>query len=104
MRAAKGGVIAPALRLLLGALILLAGGGARATTYTVTADRDSWINEASINQNNGNATTLRATATNGNSQRTRAVIGFTLPSIPTNETITGATLKLFVTTTGTKTV
>src|SRR3954468_9451126 len=98
MRAAKGGVIAPALRLLLGALILLAGGAASATTYTVTADRDSWINEGSINQNNGTSTTLRATANASNAARTRALIGFTLPSIPSNETITGATLKLVVTT------
>jgi uncharacterized repeat protein (TIGR01451 family) len=104
MRAAKGGVIAPALRLLLGALLLFAGGAASATTYTVTADRDSWINQSSATQNNGTATTLRATATNGNTQLTRSLIGFTLPSIPSNETITGATLKLVVTTSGTKTV
>ncbi|MEA3039217.1 MAG: trimeric autotransporter adhesin [Sphingomonadales bacterium] len=104
MRAAKGGAIAPALRLLLGALLLFAGAAAHAGSYTVTADRDSWINEASGSQNNGSATTLRATANNGNAARTRAVIGFTLPSIPSNETITGATLKLFVTTTGTKVV
>jgi uncharacterized repeat protein (TIGR01451 family) len=85
-------------------LVGLAASAAGATTYTVTADRDSWINEASVNQNNANATTLRATASTTNTSRTRAVIGFTLPSIPANETITGATLKLFVTTTGTKPV
>jgi uncharacterized repeat protein (TIGR01451 family) len=104
MRAAKAGIIAPALRLLVAGLLLFAGAVAHAGSYTVTADRDSWINEASINQNNGAATTLRATANNGNAARTRPVIGFTLPSIPSNETITGATLKLFVTTTGTKVV
>jgi uncharacterized repeat protein (TIGR01451 family) len=104
MRAAEKGVVAPALRLLVAGLLLLAGAAAHAGSYTVTADRDSWINEQSVNQNNGSTTTLRATATNGNAQRTRAVIGFTLPSIPTNETITGATFKLFVTTTGTKVV
>jgi uncharacterized repeat protein (TIGR01451 family) len=86
------------------ALFALVASAAGAATYTVTADRDSWINEASVNQNNGNTTTLRATASSTNTSRTRAVIGFTLPSIPSNETITGATLKLFVTTTGTKVV
>jgi hypothetical protein len=96
-----------ALRLLPGfmtALFAFVASAAGATTYTVTADRDSWINEASVSQNNGSATTLRATASTTNTSRTRAVIGFTLPAIPSNETITGATLKLFVTTAGTKSV
>jgi hypothetical protein len=75
-----------------------------AATYTVTADRDSWINEASTAQNNGTVTTVRATASSTNTSRTRAVIGFTLPTIPSNETITAVSLKLFVTTTGTKAV
>jgi trimeric autotransporter adhesin len=77
---------------------------AAAATYTVTADRDSWINEASTAQNNGTATTSRATASSTNTSRTRAVIGFTLPTIPSNEAITAVSLKLFVTTTGTRAV
>jgi hypothetical protein len=102
---ARLGAGAPCLaRALIAACLMLAGSTAAAATYTVTADRDSWINEASTSQNNGTVTTLRATASSTNTSRTRAVIGFTLPAIPSNETITGATLKLFVTTTSIKTV
>lgn len=104
MRAAEGGVIAPALRLLLGALILLAGGAARAGSYSTTATVDSWINEASTNQNNGTVTTLRATASSTNTSRTRSLIIFTLPTIPSNEQIVSATLKLNTTTTSTHSV
>lgn len=91
-------------RALLALACLLTASTAGAATYTVTADRDSWINEATTTQNNGTVTTLRATASSTNTSRTRAVIGFTLPAIPSNETITAVTLKLFVTTTGTKAV
>ncbi|HEX2763091.1 MAG TPA: DNRLRE domain-containing protein [Allosphingosinicella sp.] len=89
-------------------LILLAGvlcpATARAGSYTVNSNGDSWINEASINQNNGTVTTLRATASSTNTSRTRSVIKFTLPAIPSNEAITAATLKLNVTTSSTRTV
>jgi len=103
MRAAKEGVIAPALRLLVAGLLLFAGAAAHAGSYTVTATRDSWINANSTAQNNGTATTLRATNASVSTE-TRALIGFTLPSIPSNETITSAVLKVTVTTTGTSTV
>jgi uncharacterized repeat protein (TIGR01451 family) len=93
MRAAKGGVIAPALRLLVAALLLFAGAAAHAGSYSTTATVDSWINQASPNQNNGTVTTLRATAS------TRSLIIFTLPTIPSNEQIISATLKLNTTTT-----
>ena len=90
----------------LAVLLWLAFGSAAATaaSYTVTADRDSWINEGSANQNNGNDTALRATASATGTNRTRPVIGFTLPSIPSNEVITSAVLQLRVTTAGTSVV
>jgi hypothetical protein len=90
--------------LLFGLLWLAFAGAATAGTYTLTSDRDSWINEGSVNQNNRTDTVLRATASNTGTNRTRPVIAFTLPAIPANEIITSAVLKLRVTTAGTAAV
>lgn len=91
------------LRAAIVACLALTAATATAGTYTVTASQDSWINQSRTSQNNGTATTLSATHVSTTSE-TRAVIGFTLPTIPSNEVITNATLKLFVTTAGTSTV
>lgn len=92
---------------LLSALLLLlaaAPTAASAATYTVNSSGDSWINEGSPNQNNGTNTTLRATASTTNTNRTHALMHFALPAIPANETITSAVLRVRVTLVGTKTV
>ena len=70
---------------------------ANAATYTVTADRDSFIRDDRPNENNGTVTELelRATAVGGNPRA--PVYGFTLPVIPANETIVSATMDLWVT-------
>jgi hypothetical protein len=92
----------PLARLLLGLLLLAcAAPPVLAANYTVTADRDSWLNEGSTNQNNGTDATLRATATSTNTSRTRPVIGFTLPTLPPDEEIVSVLLVLRVTTAGT---
>ncbi|MFL6858879.1 MAG: DNRLRE domain-containing protein [Allosphingosinicella sp.] len=92
------------LRLVLAAFLAIAASAAEAGSYSVTATDDSWTNEASVNQNNGIVTTLRATASSSNASRTRSLIIFTLPTIPSNEQIVSATLKLNTTTTSTRTV
>jgi uncharacterized repeat protein (TIGR01451 family) len=86
------------------AWLALAALPAAAATYTVNSSGDSWINEASTAQNNGTVVTLRATASSTGTSRTRALIAFTLPAIPSNETITSAVLKLRVTTAGSQVV
>ncbi len=93
-----------ALRGLLLVVLAMTGLTAHAASYTVNSNGDSWINEASTAQNNGTVTTLRATASSTGTSRTRAVIAFTLPAIPANETITSAVLRLRVTTTSTRVV
>jgi uncharacterized repeat protein (TIGR01451 family) len=104
MGVAKGRAVGPALRLLVAALLLFAGAAAHAGSYSTTATDDSWINQASPNQNNGTVTTLRATASSTNTNLTRSLIIFTLPTIPSNEQIISATLKLNATTTSTHSV
>ena len=96
-------LLAPAARLrtaLRAALLLLLAATATAAaagTYTVNSSGDTWVNETSPNQNNATTTTLRAT-TVSNTSKTRALIAFTVPAIPANETITSAVLRLRVTT------
>jgi hypothetical protein len=92
------------LRLALAAWLAVAASAAEAGSYSVTATVDSWINEGSTSQNNGTVTTLRATANGSGAARTRSLITFTLPTIPSNEQIVSATLKLNTTTTSTRTV
>jgi hypothetical protein len=96
----------PRLLVRLAVLLWLAlgAGAASAGSYTVTATRDTWINEASTAQNNGTLTTIRATASSTGTSRTRSLIGFTMPVIPSNEVITSAVLQLRVTTAGAQVV
>jgi hypothetical protein len=91
------GVVA-LLRAAILAWLMLAAMPVSATTYTVTASKDSWIDSTSTTTNHGTDNTLRVSPTN------TAVIGFTMPSIPSNETITSAVLKLSVNTTDTHSV
>ena len=77
---------------------------AYAGVYNSTNNGDTWVNEGSVNQNNGTVTTLRATTNGSNAARTRAMIRFTLPAIPANEQITQAILQLRVTTATTRVV
>jgi uncharacterized repeat protein (TIGR01451 family) len=92
------------LALLRLALLLLAAATtspavSAGTLPAVTSTTDTWINENSTAQNNGTATTIRATNTTSTTE-TRSLIAFTMPTIPSNETITSAVLKVTVTTTG----
>lgn len=93
-------LVRASLLLLLG----LTATAASAGSYSATADRDTWINEAQPSQTNGAAVALRATASSTGTSRTRALIGFTLPTIPSNERITSVVLRLRVTTAGTRVV
>ena len=88
-------------RFLAGLALLAFAVPAGAANYVVTADRDSWMNEGSTNQNNGTDTSLRATASSTSTNRTRPVIGFTLPTLPSDEVIVSVLLVLRVTTSGT---
>jgi trimeric autotransporter adhesin len=89
---------------LLLAMLAMTATAATAGVYTVNSTGDTWINEASTAQNNRTTTTLRATASSTGTSRTRALLAFTLPTIPANETITSAVLRLRVTTTSTRLV
>ena len=93
-----------AVRNLLLAVLAMSATAASAGTYTVNSNGDTWINEASPAQNNRTTTTLRSTASSTATSRTRALIAFTLPTIPANEQITSAVLRLRVTTTSTRAV
>jgi uncharacterized repeat protein (TIGR01451 family) len=84
--------------------LALTGSATAAATYTANPSKDSWINESSPTQNNGAATTLRATSSSSNTSRTRALIAFTMPSIGATEVITSAVLNLRVTTSSTQAV
>ena len=68
------------------------------STSTVTADADTYINEASATANYGSATSLEVRGASGNRRRT--LLHFALPSIPVNCALTGATLRINVLTTG----
>jgi len=92
------------LRALLLALLAMTAASANAGSYTVDTSGDTWINEASTAQNNRSTTTLRATASSTGASRTRSLLAFTLPTIPANETITSAVLRLRVTTVTTRVV
>lgn len=69
---------------------------AAAGVYTVNPDRDSFMKEGTPSENNGTKTELNVTSNATNANRVIALYGFTLPTIPSNETITSATLRLWV--------
>lgn len=86
------------------AALAMTAATANAGSYTVNSNGDTWINQARTAQNNGTVSTLRATASSTGTNRTRTLLAFTLPTIPTNETITSAVLRLRVTTVTTRVV
>lgn len=65
-----------------------------ATSVTLTADADAWINENSPTTNNGSATTLGVQSRN-NGRNMRALVRFSLPSVPEGCIIQSASLSLF---------
>ena len=67
-----------------------------AATFTVTADRDSTLDENSPTALNGSDTKLSVFANNAGVRRKTAIYGFTLPTIPPTETMVSATLVLRV--------
>lgn len=69
---------------------------AMAGVYTVNPDRDSFMKEGTPNENNGTKGELNVSSNASNANRVIALYGFTLPAIPSNETITSATLRLWV--------
>jgi hypothetical protein len=65
-------------------------------TVTLSANRDSYVNQASADQNYGIASDLFVES-KGTNQNRRTLVGFNLPSVPTGCTVTDATLRLFST-------
>jgi hypothetical protein len=112
-------VLAVALAGLVGAGVAVAASlGVTSTSLTVStyassitpstctlsaADNDSWINQSSVNQNNGTATTLNVRSSALANQRTLVQFSLASCSIPANALITAANLKLFVSTAPTAT-
>ena len=80
--------------LLLGSLLV--GAQAWAGTYTVVADRDSFIKEDKQNEVNDTQADVEVKSGAGNTNRHWALFGFTMPAIPANEYVTSAQLQLFV--------
>lgn len=79
---------------LAGFALMLGASAAPAATYTITADRDSYLRESPSHSNQGTVTELDAT----NASKSRhPILGFTMPAIPANEVITSATIRLYVT-------
>jgi large repetitive protein len=62
---------------------------------TVTANRDTFVEEDSTADTNGDSQTLDVKARSSKSRH--ALVGFSLPSVPTNCSVTLATLKLTTT-------
>jgi len=83
------------LRFLIVASVLI-GAQAWAGTYTVVADRDSFIKEDKQNENHDTEADLDISAKAGPTNRHWGLMGFTLPAIPSNEYITSAQLQLYV--------
>ncbi len=61
---------------------------------TVNATADAWTSEALPSQNNGSDPTLSVASQNGNKDK-RALVQFSLPTIPAGCTFSSATLELF---------
>jgi hypothetical protein len=79
-----------------GAAITIAAQCQNPGTVTLTANRDSYVNQSSANQNFGTASDLFVESKSGNQNR-RTLVGFNLPAVPTGCAVTGATLRLFST-------
>lgn len=62
-------------------------------TQTVTASTDAYVDQENPGTNYGNTTTLSVQSRNGSRNR-RALVRFSLPSIPSNCALTAATLRL----------
>lgn len=82
-------------RLLLVASVLV-GAQAWAGTYTVVADRDSFIKEDKVNENHDTEADVEVKSGAGNANRHWALFGFTMPAIPANEYVVSAQVQLFV--------
>ena len=65
------------------------------TTQTVTADRDTYVDQNSPNSTAGGSTSLIVNSKSNKNERT--LVGFTLPSKPVGCSVTSATLKLTAT-------
>lgn len=61
---------------------------------TVTATADSWLDQSSPATNKGTDSVLKITTKNPN-LNSRAVVQYTLPSVPSGCTLTGATLRMY---------
>ncbi len=69
-------------------------GGPTITNYTFTPDRDTWIKEASPDENNAGASLLSVKIKSGDSFRT--LYHFDLATIPSNEKVVTATAWFYV--------
>lgn len=63
---------------------------------TLTADRDTWVNQAAATTNYSTSNVL--TVRSQNAQNARLLLGFPLPTTPANCTVTAATLRITSTT------
>lgn len=84
--------------------LLTTGSTALAATFTVTADRDSTLNEDKPTELNGSDTKLSVFANSAGAKRKTAIYGFTLPTIPSTEIMVTATLILRVEKQGPETI
>jgi hypothetical protein len=67
---------------------------ASCATQTLTANADSWIDQASSSQNKGTDSALKVRSKNG-SQNVRSLVRFNLPAVPAGCVVQSATLRLF---------
>jgi hypothetical protein len=70
------------------------GGCSVGGSVTATASADSWINQGSPTSNSGGDSNLKVTSKSGNAN-TRALVQFSLPSLPAGCSFQGATLRLY---------
>lgn len=65
-------------------------------TTTLTPSADNWMNQASVNQNNGGSASLYIGERNDSAVLLRALVKFNLTSIPAGNTVDSATLRLYL--------
>jgi hypothetical protein len=62
--------------------------------HSVTADRDTYVDEGNATTPNGGASQMLVRSRNGGPKNARTLVGFSLPTKPSSCSVTQATLKL----------
>jgi hypothetical protein len=70
------------------------GGCSTPGTQTLTTNADAWVDQASPSTNKGNDSVLKVTSKSGNAN-TRALVAYSLPSVPEGCSVTSARLRLY---------